>query len=184
MTKLVGMPFDSLAYGEAVARILALDGSGERPMPLALGTCSSGEAHRLLGAARAPELFRGARAPEAALSGLWLYFSCLDESHSLSQGIHTAEGSFWHAIMHRQEPDPANSGYWFRRVGTHPVFPAIAEAAAAAGYSRSGKWDPAAFIDFVEDARSRPGSREEAMAVEIQRREWQILFDYCASPVR
>ncbi len=178
------MPFDSSAYGPAVAEILALDGGGERLMPLALGVCSSARAHGRLSSARARELFADSRAAEAAFSGLWLYFSCLDESHSLSQEIHTAEGSFWHGIMHRQEPDPANSGYWFRRVGAHPVFPQIAEAARALGYVASGKWDPFAFIDFVERARLKPGSRDERIAMEVQRAEWQILFDYCASPAR
>jgi hypothetical protein len=28
---------------------------------------------------------------------------------------------FWHAIMHRREPDAANSKHWWRQVGTLPV---------------------------------------------------------------
>lgn len=185
------MAFDPGAYGAAVAEILALDGGGERLMPLARGTCSSAEAAKHLANASAGQLFSGARAPEAALSGLWLYFSCLDESHSLSQQIHTTDGSFWHGIMHRQEPDPGNSGYWFRRVGNHAVFPRLAEAAAeiAARYPKGGfhpgaRWDPYAFIDFVGEAVRRPGSEPEQLALEIQRAEWQILFDYCAGPAR
>ena len=33
--------FDPHAYGEEIAGILAMDGNGERLMPLAGGTCSS-----------------------------------------------------------------------------------------------------------------------------------------------
>lgn len=181
------MLFDPATYGPTVQDLLALDGNGERLMPLASGTCSSLEARSRLRQASAKDLFGSSRAPEAALSGLWLYFSCLDESHSLSQDIHTAEGSFWHAIMHRQEPDPWNSGYWFRRVGVHPVFPRLAERARElaaaipkAGFQPGAKWDPVAFIDFVEAARERPASESERLALLIQRAEWQILFDWCA----
>lgn len=185
------MPFDAADYGPEVARILALDGGGERLMPLAGGRCSSEEARRLLKASQAAALFPDGRAPEAALSGLWLYFSCLDESHALSQGISSAEGSFWHGIMHRQEPDPGNSGYWFRRVRAHPVFEPLAASARdimsryrEVDFAAGAKWDPFAFIDFCEAARRRPGSQDEKAAAEIQRAEWQLLFDWCARPGR
>jgi hypothetical protein len=174
------MHFDPAAYGPEVASILALDGSGERLMPLASGVCSSQEAAKQLTRLKAKDLFANSRAPEAALSGLWLYFSCLDESHSLSQDIHTPDGSFWHGIMHRQEPDAGNSSYWFRRVGDHPVFPGLAEAATELGYAATS-WNPFAFIEYCEEARRKPGSPAEQLALRIQRAEWQILFHYCAS---
>ncbi|MDX2149734.1 MAG: hypothetical protein SFV54_03300 [Bryobacteraceae bacterium] len=176
------MVFDAAEFSADVARILSLDGGGMRLMPLASGSCSSAEARRLLSAADASKLFPGARAPEAALSGLWLYFSCLDESHSVSQSITTAEGSFWHGIMHRQEPDPGNAAYWFRRVGRHPILPALCEEAASLGYPSGEAWDPFAFIDFVEAARRRRGSAEEWLALDVQRVEWQLLFRHCALP--
>ncbi len=176
------MPFSAGGYGPAVASLLALDGDGERLMPLASGTCSSAEALARLRSASPAALFPNARAPEAALAGLYLYFSCLDECHSLAQDIASAEGSYWHAIMHRQEPDAGNSAYWFRRVGQHPIFPALREAAAALGYPAPPAWDPFAFIDACERARRRTGSPEERLALEVQRAEWQLLFDYCASP--
>ncbi len=177
------MPFSAGAYGSAVASLLALDGNGERLMPLASGTCSSAEALARLRSASASALFPKARAPEAALAGLYLYFSCLGECHSQAQDIASAEGSYWHAIMHRQEPDAGNSAYWFERVGQHPIFPVLRAAAIAHGYAAPPAWDPFAFIDACERARRQTGSPEERIALEVQRPEWQLLFDYCASPV-
>lgn len=176
------MAFSSTDYGPGVASLLALDGGGERLMPLASGRCSSPEALRRLRACSAAELFPGARAPEAALAGLYLYFSCLEESHSLAQQIGGAEGSFWHGIMHRQEPDAGNAAYWFRRVGAHPVFPALREAALGLGYPAGPRWDPFGFIHSCEEARARPGSEQERIALAVQRAEWQLLFDWCAGP--
>src|SRR4051812_1637732 len=106
--------WDPSSYGPRIEQLLALDGRGERLMPLASGTCSSPEAYKLLQATSARELFPGSRVPEAAMAGLYLYFSCLDEAHTIAQSIETPDGSFWHGIMHRQEPDAGNAGYWFR----------------------------------------------------------------------
>jgi len=169
--------FRALDYGAEVAAILTLDGDGERLMPLAMERCSADAARERLRAASAGRLFAGARAPEAALSGLYVYFSCFAEAHATAQDIATAEGSYWHAIVHRQEPDAGNAAYWFRQVGAHPIFPALARAA-----DREGGWDPFAFIEMCEQARGRPGSELETRAREIQRIEWQLLFDYCARP--
>ncbi len=170
-----------------MSEILALDQDGNRCMPLVAGGCSSKEVHALLAKQKASDLFPGARAPEAALGGLWLYFSCFSECHEIVQDIATPEGSFWHAIAHRQEPDAGNSAYWFRQVGSHPVFSdlrdravEIAQRYPAAGFRTGSRWDPFAFIEFTERARQHPGSDTERAALEIQRAEWQLLFDYCA----
>jgi hypothetical protein len=174
------MKFNPTAYGPTIAAILALDGNGERLMPLASGRCSSPEALAKLQAATPQALFPNARAPEAALAGLYLYFSCLNQSHEISQSVHSPEGAYWHAVMHRQEPDPGNAGYWFRQVATHPVFPRLSKAAQTIGAIQP-PWDPIRFVEICERARSQPGSPLERMALETQRAEWQLLFDYCAS---
>jgi hypothetical protein len=176
--------FRSSDYGQTVQSILALGGDGLRAMPLAPGGPSSPEAEQRLQKLSANELFAGALSPNGAMSGLFLYFSCLNESHVLAQELSTPDGSFWHGIMHRQEPDPENAAYWFRRVGEHRVFPALAGAAKKLGYSTGNKWDPFGFIEYCEAARRKPGSSEEQLAMQVQLVEWQLLFDYCARPGR
>ncbi len=64
-------------------------------------------------------------------SGILLLWDFLDESHEISQ---TMEGKgsprtadYWHAIMHRREPDAGNASYWFRRVGSHPAFDVLTD---------------------------------------------------------
>ena len=172
-----------------MAQILALDQDGNRLIPLVSGQCSPKGATALLAQQKAPDLFSHAKSPEAALAGLWVYFSCFDQGHAAAQEISTPEGSFWHAILHRQEPDAGNATYWFRQLGTHAIFPALAEAArpiaerhSEAGFRTSSRWDPFYFIDYCEGTRQRLGGTAEQTALEIQRAEWQLLFDYCARP--
>jgi hypothetical protein len=181
------MRFNASEYGHDVASILALDGDGHKLRPLVITGCTSAEARRRVQNARAQALFPVSRAPEAAHSGLFLYFGCFDEAHSIAQEIHATEGSFWHGILHRQEPDAGNASYWFRRVSSHPVFPALRDVAEAilaqypaTGFDVGARWEPLAFIDFCEQARRSPGSEADQAAMEIQRAEWQLLFDYCA----
>lgn len=100
-------------------------------------------------------------AAPVVLAGLWLYVDDLDRSHSITQDIHTATGSYWHAIMHRREGDFWNAKYWFRKVGAHPAIGLI-------GY------DPFDFVDQCESDRGQ----NAAELVEIQRREWKALFDW------
>jgi hypothetical protein len=155
------MPFDPHAYGPEVAAILALGGNGERPMVLAEPVCTSEDARARIAAARIPETLR---------AGLYLYFGCWREAHETAQDIATREGSYWHAIVHRQEPDAGNAGYWFAQVGNHPIF---AELSSATGEP----WNPRAFIEQCERAGEAEAVRR---AQELQLLEWQLLFDYCA----
>ena len=124
------------------------------------------------------------------VSAVWLYHNYLDDSHTISQGIHSQEGSFWHGIMHRREPDYPNGKYWFRNVGGHVIFEDIyevavelasveeSEAAKAFVDSLDGQWDPYAFIDLVEDA-ARGANDAEGYCRQVQQCEWWLLFTYC-----
>ena len=176
------MSFDPQTYGDTVAAILHLEEGGQRLMPLVSTRNGSDQARQTIRQAGARQLFPQARAPEAAMAGLYLYFDCWTEAHETAQDIATPEGSYWHAIVHRQEPDAGNSAYWFRQVGAHAIFPALRDAAAEIGVPVGPRWDPQAFIDLCERARQSPGSEVERLAREVQRAEWQLLFDYCARP--
>jgi hypothetical protein len=127
----------------------------------------------------------------ACRSALWLRHDFLHESHAICQDINSHEGSFWHGIMHRREPDPDNSKYWFRRVGEHPIFEPLRQAAAdLACQSPAGRtaeflatqptWDPYRWIDLCEAARtSQAGEGVEILCRRIQLCEWELLFDFC-----
>jgi len=105
-------------------------------------------------------------------SGLWLLAGELDRSHSISQENHSAEGSFWHGIMHRREGDFGNSKYWFRKVGEHPVLQQIAELS-------DGAYDePYEFIDACSRAVGK-ADESERKCKRAQWIEWQALMAYC-----
>jgi hypothetical protein len=115
------------------------------------------------------------------VAALWLLHDFLDESHTLSQDIDTSSGSYWHGIMHRREPDPGNSAYWFRKVGRHPVFEPLAESARTIVGDEikvPSPWDAFWFIDFCEACRTGHQSHEK-LARSIQMKEWELLFEDC-----
>ncbi len=125
----------------------------------------------------------------ACLAGLWLYHDFLDESHALSQDLDTLEGSYWHGLMHRREPDYGNSKYWFRRVPHHPIFADLQAAASKFAamadtprgsefLGRQSSWDAPAFVDCCEIA-ARDGAALSMLCRRIQRCEWDLLFQYC-----
>jgi len=182
------MIFEPSCYGAEVARLLALGDNGQRLAKLTCGACVNEEARRELRSLKPAALFPAHKEPEAPMAGLWLYFSCFEEAHRLIDDPRTPDGIYWHAILHRQEPDDGNAAYWFRRLGKHPVFGALSEearkilAARPNAEFRVGQWDPYAFIAFCDRARRQPGTEQELAAMEIQRAEWQLLFDHCARP--
>lgn len=148
---------------------------------------------RALLAVSAANLFPGARHPDAALSGLFLLLNFWEKSHGISQDIHSREGSYWHGIAHRIEPDASNAGYWFRKIGDHPIFPELHRQAqgifnqerAISGnvpWQLKGEWNPFLFIDWCDEARAKPNSPEERLTLQMQKAEWQLLFQWCAAP--
>jgi hypothetical protein len=161
-------------YPPAIAELL-------RSLPLA--PLGPGKPHREVQRLEvAASVFGPQAAPDTAAAcraGLWLAFDFLDESHEISQEIHTVEGSYWHGILHRREPDAANAAYWFRRVGEHPIFETLAREAANLGLRlRSDRWDPFDFIDLCEEHRGKD-TEEEMRLRRLQQREWKLLFDWC-----
>jgi hypothetical protein len=179
--------FDPAAYGPAVEQLLrphrlpalAVD-PPYRAMHAQLEVLEADDAF-------APFTIRDSHMAAACRAGLWLFFDFLDEAHTLSQDLHSAEGSYWHALVHRREPDYDNAKYWFNRVGTHPVYGPLRQQAAqlagvrphaAAAFLTSQKtWDSFAFVDLCEAACN--DRVPCALCLQVQLAEWQLLFDYC-----
>jgi hypothetical protein len=181
--------FDPQAYGPIFAPLLETD--RRRPLDAGRPDSSARAALKKLeksAFAHAATQLADAELAACCVSGIWLLYDCLDESHTISQGIDTTSGSFWHAIMHRREGDFSNAKYWFRKVGRHPVFAelgeqahvAAADADSSLGETRlsDGTWDPFAFVDLCQGvARGQTAARE--LCLDIQQAEWELLFDYC-----
>lgn len=182
--------FDPAAYGPVFARLLQtvdrcrplmpFDSSLATSVPQADLTTEAAFAHA--------KVFDGEMAA-LCLAGVWLLYDGLDQSHQISQSIETADGSYWHGIMHRLEPDYANAKYWFRRVGRHPVFTRLSENAprlvagapaspAQRRLAAKSSWDPLLFVDLCE-AATRSGGPDEALCRQVAACEWELLFDHC-----
>jgi hypothetical protein len=182
------MSFDPAAYGSVVAPLLA-----DAPLNVLGPGRPSTKYHAALAALTpeslvAPHPLVDRKMALAAISGLWLRYDFLDESHRISQDLDNSTGGFWHGIMHRREPDFSIARYWFRRVPQHPIYEALCEAAnQLAAEARAGRkadflleqanWDAIDFVDLCEKADD--SLELESLCQEIQQREWELLFDYC-----
>ena len=176
-------------YGEALGELLA----EPRVMPLDAGR-PHGAVRDRLADLTPKKAFDGREVvdeqmAEATLAGVWLLHDFLEESHEISQSIHTPTGSYWHAIMHRREPDYPNSKHWFRQTGSHPIFPDLNREAAelteahdaysqASFLTSQAQWEPFTFVDLCKAALKQRGPLEE-LCQQIQMREWWLLFDFC-----
>ena len=173
--------FDPCAYGPAFEALLR-----DAPLsPLDAGRADFARQDALAGLASddafAPRAVVGRDGADACRAGLWLLYNFLNESHALSQELHNPDGAYWHAMMHRREGDFSNSKYWFRRVGVHPIYVPLRDAAhelAGKDFNSSTAWDPFGFVDLCE-ASLAGRSSNELLCRRVQQVEWQLLFDHC-----
>jgi hypothetical protein len=130
----------------------------------------------------------------AKRAGLFQWHDFLEESHELSQSIEgqveNQLGDYWHAIMHRREPDYSNAKYWFRRIGNQPAYCELrqhadavleeCEASQAAewrGRLQAGsKWNPLAFVDLCQECAADENSDLAIAARRIQYAEMCLLM--------
>lgn len=128
-------------------------------------------------------------------AGLYQWHDFLDECHALAQSIEGEGrnhlGDYWHAIMHRREPDYSNAKYWVRHVGRNPVFEPLAQRAAEILDSESSSearkwcsrlqtragWDPFAFVDLCEHCAEKEETSLGLAARRIQQQEMALLLD-------
>lgn len=144
-------------------------------------------------------VFPGAphRARLCLAAGLLQIHDFWDASHDAAQKAddqgERACSAYWHGIAHRREPDAGNAAYWFRRVGKHPIFKPLAEAARPLldqhGDSRlsarlvSGDaWNATAMIELCTQAR--PGTPDETLLRRLQRLEMWLLLEATYAEIR
>ncbi len=181
-------------YGPAAKELIARAAEAKRPQTLIFATPDAG-AEPALRAMTDQTISKNRRVrmphdAQALQAALWLLFDFMKESHDISQAIATPSGSYWHGILHRREPDAFNAKYWMARVGEHPIFSELRDdATVIAAREAGGKhghvfdkltamkttWDAAWFTDFC-CSEAEPPVKE--LLLEIQRREWALLFDY------
>ncbi|PYI87002.1 MAG: hypothetical protein DME26_07660 [Verrucomicrobia bacterium] len=134
-----------------------------------------------------------ARRQEAIRSAILLWHDHLEASHTISQNIPGADGSFLHGIMHRREPDYGNSRYWFRQVGKHAIFPALAQRVANFLKSKNapalesrllpgGEWNACVFVDVCEETAELAHTHLQYQLLRgVQAIEFEVLLEYlCA----
>lgn len=138
----------------------------------------------------------------AVEAGLRLMFDDGDGSHTCSQSIEGQgwhrDGDYWHAILHRCEPDYGNAKYWFRHVGSHPIFATLPREAdsvrqlvSSAEFGRwmdrvtaFGRWDAISFVDCCEAAASHADVDFSRAVMELQYREMLHLLGHTCSNAR
>jgi len=96
-------------------------------------------------------------------AGLHLLNDDIHNCHIIAQEHENSDGNYWHAILHRREPDYWNSKYWYRRVDNHPVIQQMKNEEVG--------WDPFNFVDQCEKFNT-------AQTRKIQLQEMTLLLNY------
>jgi hypothetical protein len=138
-------------------------------------------------------------AKTALRAGILQIHDDLTGSHEFSQSIEGAGpqrlGDYWHAIMHRREPDYGNARYWCRRIQTPQVTERLAQLSRLLFDSSSipearhwgekcvvsGNWKPAAFVDLCESLARSPVPALDLLARRIQWLEMLLLLQRCCA---
>lgn len=161
---------------EALARWMALcDGAADPPFS------------RLVRGAPVPVERAAPDLPAAMRPGALLYADAWDAAHEAAQADGSVLGSWWHAILHRREPDADNAMYWYRRAripGPHAArlggdVDAVLRAAPVPGLDAgAGAFDPGPFVRACEAARAgRLPPAAIGGLVAIQRLEWRAAME-------
>lgn len=143
------------------------------------------------------EAFGDTVSGQALSAGLCQMLGDQDRCHHLAQGIEgqgrPRNGDYWHAILHRREPDYSNAKYWFRNVGTHLIHHRLAEFAAntfrqcddpaAAPWLRrfQSGWDAMAFVDLCRECAGQDETPLGQAARKIQWAEMLLLLQATSS---
>ena len=134
----------------------------------------------------------------ACLASLWLAYGMLDECHALvvAESYSGSDAAYVHALLHRKEGARvgefsmtgwANSKYWWGVLGAHPLFDAVAVAAAQVPRESSplledwhvaATWDPYAFVDLCAAAHASGDAAAMAYCRRIAEVEWDLLYGH------
>lgn len=135
----------------------------------------------------------------ALRAGLLLLNDFFDESHSCSQSMEGQQNAdYWHAILHRREPDYGNAKYWFRHVGRHAIFGELAPSVLTIFSRATGLlvgqlerwqprlitangWEPFAFVDLCEAAETDAELRTWCEEVQFVEMMLLLTATYCAA---
>ena len=175
-------------YGDAFARILF----AEQPYPLGPGAPDE-DMREDLDRLTVETAFRERHVTDphmaiACVAAVWLYHDFLWEAHDFLQKVPTPTGSYWHAVMHRREPDGDHAKQWFERVGDQPAYEPLQAAVAkvATQYDAGPEaeflvtqpsWNAARFTDLVTSVLGGASEYEE-LCQEVQRIEFAMMFNY------
>ena len=98
-----------------------------------------------------------------AKAGLHLLNDDIHNCHIIAQEHENPDGNYWHAILHRREPDYWNSKYWYKRVNDHPVIQEMQKEEPG--------WNPFNFVDQCEKLNTT-----QVRLIQLQ--EMTLLLNY------